>query len=58
MVHIFFKTFLQINYSAFISEVLETFVLYSLLRLARKPKIKNKIFGFSLKNFISAIIKI
>ncbi len=55
VLYIFLKPILGINYSAFISEILGTFILYSLLRLTRKPKIKNKIFGFSLQYFISAI---
>ena len=53
--YIFLKPFLGINFSAFISEFLGTFVLYILLRLTRKPKIKNRIYGFSLQYFISAI---
>ena len=52
---IFLKPSLGINYSAFISEFLGTCVLYILLRLTRKPKIKNKIFGFSFQYLISAI---
>ena len=55
ILYIFLKPSLGINYSAFISEFFGTFVLYTLLRLTRKPKVKNKIFGFSLQYFISAI---
>ena len=55
ILYIFLKPILGINYSAFISELIGTFVLYSLLRFTRKAKIKNKIFGFSLQYFISAI---
>ena len=55
VLYIFLKPILGINFSAFISEFLGTFILYSLLRLTRKPKIKNKIFGFSFQYFISAI---
>ena len=55
VLYIFLKPILGINFSAFISEFLGTFVLYILLRLTRKPKIKNRIYGFSLQYFISAI---
>ena len=53
--YIFLKPSLGINFSSFISELSGTLVLYSLLRITREPRIKNKVFGFSIQYLISAI---
>ena len=55
LLYIFLKPNLGINLSSFISEVSGTFVLYTLLRITRKPKIKKLIFGISLQYLISSI---
>ena len=57
--NIFLYTFLKpkigINASGFIAEVAGTIVLYSILRLSRKPKINKTIAGVSVQYLISAI---
>ena len=57
--NIFLYTFLKpkigINASGFIAEVAGTLVLYSILRLSRKPKINKTIAGVSVQYLISAI---
>ncbi len=57
--NIFLYTFLKpkigINASGFIAEVAGTLVLYSILRLSRKPKITKTIYGVSIQYLISAI---
>ena len=57
--NIFLYTFLKpkigINASGFIAEIIGTLVLYSILRLSRKPKINKTIYGVSVQYLISAI---
>ena len=57
--NIFLYTFLKpkigINASGFIAEVAGTLVLYSILRLSRRPKINKTIAGVSVQYLISAI---
>ena len=57
--NIFLYTFLKpkigINASGFIAEIGGTLVLYSILRLSRKPKINKTIYGVSVQYLISAI---
>lgn len=57
--NIFLYTFLKpkigINASGFIAELAGTLVLYSILRLSRKPKINKTIYGVSVQYLISAI---
>ena len=57
--NIFLYTFLKpkigINASGFIAEIVGTLVLYSILRLSRKPKINKTIYGVSVQYLISAI---
>ena len=57
--NIFLYTFLKpkigINASGFIAEICGTLVLYSILRLSRKPKINKTIYGVSVQYLISAI---
>lgn len=59
LLNIFLYTFLKpkigINASGFIGEIIGTLVLYSILRLSRKPKINKTIFGVSVQYLISAI---
>mgnify|MGYP001388340451 FL=1 len=57
--NIFLYTFLKpkigINASGFIAEIAGTLVLYSILRLSRRPKINKTIYGVSVQYLISAI---
>lgn len=55
LLYVFLKPNLGVNLSSFISEVSGTFVLYTLLRITIKPKIKKLIYGISLQYLISAI---
>ena len=49
------KPKIGINASGFIGEIIGTLVLYSILRLSRKPKINKTIYGVSVQYLISAI---
>jgi hypothetical protein len=55
LLYVFLKPNLGVNLSSFISEVSGTLVLYTLLRITIKPKIKKLIYGISLQYLISAI---
>lgn len=53
--YIFLKPNLGISLSTLLSDLFGTLILYILLRLTRKPKVRNNVVGFSFQYLISGI---